>query len=69
LSHKKYREQHKLFLIEGPDVIVHCLKMKFPIRELLIDETQKTKYNSISLEARRQGVEVRILQVRNIDNI
>jgi TrmH family RNA methyltransferase len=69
LSHKKYREQHSLFLIEGPDVISHCLDKKFPMRELLIDEAHKTKFSAMGTEAKRQGVEVRIVPVRNVDNI
>ncbi|MBL8026397.1 MAG: RNA methyltransferase, partial [Fibrobacteres bacterium] len=69
LSHKKYREQHGLFLIEGPDVISHCLDKKFPMKEILIDDARKTKYSHMLSEAKGQGVDVHLMQVRNIDNI
>ncbi len=69
LSHKKYRDKYHLFLIEGPSIIAHCIDMKFPIKEILIDETQSAKYSNIAIGARRLGVEVRFVQVRNIDNL
>jgi RNA methyltransferase, TrmH family len=69
LTHKKFREKHGLFLIEGPDVIVHCLEHHYPLAELLVDESHKTKYQYEIIQAKKSGVPVRALPVTNIGNI
>src|SRR3989339_362629 len=69
LAHKKYRDQHGLFLIEGPDVIVHCLDHGYPLKELLVDEAHKVKYQFEISQARKRGVPVYALPVTNIGNI
>ncbi|MFH0919233.1 MAG: RNA methyltransferase [Fibrobacterota bacterium] len=69
LSHKKYRDKHGLFLIEGPDVIQHCLEHQYPLREVLVDEANKGRYQHEIVQAKKRGVPVYVLPVTNIGNL
>jgi TrmH family RNA methyltransferase len=69
LIHKKYRDQHGLFLIEGPDVIEHCLDHGYPLKELIIDENLKQKHNFITVMARKKRVEVNFAQRGQIEKL
>ncbi len=69
LAHKKYRDKQGLFLIEGPDIIEHCLNCNYPVKEVIIDETLKQKHNFIVVMARKKGIEVNFMQRGQIEKL
>lgn len=66
LEHKKYRDKSGLFLVEGPDIIEHCLKNDYPLQELLVDDNLKTKYNYEIIQARKKNVPVNFMAIQNL---
>jgi len=69
LAHKKYRDQNGLFLIEGPDIIEHCLNHDYPLKELILDENLKQKHNFIMVMARKKRIEVSFAQRGQIEKL
>lgn len=69
LAHKKYRDQQGLFLIEGPDIIEHCLNHQYPVKEVIIDEDLKQKHNYLIILARKKGAVVYFVQRGQIEKL
>ena len=59
LSHKKYREVHKRFIIEGPDVVQYFLECGYPVESIYVDEKAVEKYSRITLYAKRNKIELK----------
>jgi len=63
LKKKKYREQEKLFMVEGYHNVEECLKSKYIIERIVISEvTNQNHYNSIQSLAAKKRIQLDYLK-------